>query len=116
MEIEWQSYDSAGDGIINRSFYAEGGPHGSRIFASVDPDGDGFVCTVGWTSSTELDEYSRGDGLIRLTLERVHKTSEDALATAARCIEFLRDLAAVNPGIVFRAQQAVNGGVCGTGT
>ena len=115
MKIEWQTYDTAGDGIINHWFRVEDGPEGSRIFASVDPDGDGFVCTVGWTSSTELDEYSRGDGLIRFTLERVHKTSEEALATAARCIEFLRDLAAVNPGIVFRAQQTVNGGSSATG-
>ena len=110
MDIEWKAYDIAGDGVISRWFRAEDGPEGSRIFASVDPDGDGFVATVGWTSSTELDEYSRGDGLIRFTLERVHKTSEEARATAVRCIEFLRDLAAVNPGIVFRAQQAVNGG------
>ena len=116
MEIDWQTYDIAGDGVISRWFRSEDGPEGSRIFASVDPDGDDFVCTVGWTSSTELDEYSRGDGLIRFTLEHVHKTSEEARATAVRCMEFLRDLAAVSPQIVFRAQQAVNGGNSATGT
>lgn len=110
MGIEWQTGDSDGDGIIDDWFYDEDGPEGSYIFASVDRDLAGFTVSIGWEASIGLDEYSRGDGLVRFTLERVHKTSEEARATAARCIEFFRDLAAVSPQIIDKARQAVNGG------
>lgn len=116
MEIDWQTDSTTGDGIINKWTHGEDGPHSSRIIASIDPYGEGFSLTVWWGMTAQFDLFRHGQGMVQFTLERVHSTSEEALATAARCIEFLRDLAAVNPGIVFRAQQAVNGGHDATGT
>lgn len=115
-QIEWQTDSTTGDGRINRWTHGEDGPDGSRIIASIDPYGDGFSVCVWWGVEADFVQFSNGAGVSRFTLDRVHTTSEEALAAAARCIEFLRDLAAVNPGIVFRAQQAVNGGHDATGT
>lgn len=116
MGIDWQTDSTTGDGVINKWTHAEDGPHGSRIVASIDPYGEGFSLCVWWGMTAQFDLFRQGQGMVQFTLERVHKTSEAALATAVRCIAFLRDLAAVNPGIVFRAQQAVNGGHDAAGT
>ena len=116
MEIEWQTGSTTGDGRINKWTHGEDGPDGSRIVASVDPYGDGFSVCVWWGMTAQFDLFRQGHGMVQFTLERVHRTSAEAMATAVRCIEFLRDLAAVNPQIGFRAQQAVNGGSSATGT
>ena len=116
MEIDWQTDSTTGDGLINKWTHSEDGPDGSRIIASIDPYGEGFSVIVWWGVVVDFVQFSNGAGMSQFTLERVHSTSEEALATAVRCIEFLRDLSAVNPGIVFRAQQAVNGGHDATGT
>lgn len=105
--MEWETYDSAGDGKINHWFIQKVGPNNSRFFASVDPHADEYVVTVGWTSSTELAEYSSGAGLTRFTLERIHKHSDDALITAKKCLEFLLVLAESMPDIVSRAQSVL---------
>lgn len=115
-QIEWQTDSTTGDGVINKWTHAEDGPHGSRIIASIGPCGEEFLLCVWWGVAADFDSFRQGHGMVQFTLDRVHSTSEDALATAVRCIEFVRDLAAVSPQIVLRAQQAVNGGDCGTGT